>query len=64
MNNFSDTLVYLRKRDGLSQQELANKMNVSRSLIGMFESGQRMPLSLIDSLWTVHAEFRINLENP
>ena len=63
MNNFSDTLVYLRKRDGLSQQELANKMNVSRSLIGMFESGQRMPsievLEAIADTFNVGADFLI-----
>ena len=43
MSKFSDTLVYLRKRAGFSQQELADKMEVSRSLVGMYESGQRMP---------------------
>lgn len=63
MSNFSDTLVYLRKRDGLSQQELANKMNVSRSLIGMFESGQRMPsievLESIADTFNVGADFLI-----
>lgn len=43
MSSFSDTLIYLRKRDGISQQELANKVDISRSQIGMYETGQRMP---------------------
>ena len=60
MSNFSDTLVYLRKRDGLSQQELANKMNVSRSLIGMFESGQRMPS--IEVLETIADTFNVGID--
>jgi len=40
---FSDNLVFLRKREGLSQQELANKVGLSRSAISMYESGARMP---------------------
>lgn len=63
MNRFSDTLTYLRKRDGLSQQELADKMGVSRSLIGMFESGQRMPsievLEAIADVFNVGTDFLI-----
>lgn len=63
MSNFSDTLIYLRKRDGLSQQELANKTNVSRSLIGMFEAGQRMPsievLESIADVFNVGTDFLI-----
>lgn len=63
MSKFSDTLVYLRKRDGLSQQELADKMSVSRSLIGMYEAGQRMPsfemLEALADIFNVNMDFLI-----
>ena len=43
MAALSDMLVYLRKREGLSQQELADKLNMTRSAIGMYETGKREP---------------------
>lgn len=43
MAQFKDMLVYYRKRDGLSQRELASKIGVSASTIGMYESGKRFP---------------------
>ena len=61
MSKFSDTLVYLRKRAGFSQQELADKMEVSRSLVGMYESGQRMPsyemLEALADIFNVNIDF-------
>lgn len=43
MTQLSDMLVYLRKRQKLSQQELAGKTGISRSAISMYETGQREP---------------------
>ena len=43
MNTFADMLKYLRKREGLSQRELAYKLKLSPSSIGMYESGKRFP---------------------
>lgn len=40
---FNDVLVYLRKRTGLSQVELAQKTGLSRSAISMYETGKREP---------------------
>lgn len=43
MSDFKDMLIYYRKRDGYSQRELAKKIGVSASTIGMYESGKRFP---------------------
>lgn len=43
MAQLSEMLVFLRKREGLSQQELAEKLKISRSSIGMYETGKREP---------------------
>lgn len=43
MNNFSDMLKYLRKREGLTQQELAKKLDISKSTVSMYENGNREP---------------------
>ena len=40
---FSDILKNLRVRKKLSQGDLANMLGVSRSAIGMYEAGDRMP---------------------
>ena len=40
---FADKLIRLRKRMGLSQEELADKMNVSRQAVSKWESGQSVP---------------------
>lgn len=43
MATFADMLVYLRKREGLSQAQLAEKTGLKRSTIGMYETGKREP---------------------
>lgn len=43
MATFSDMLTYLRKQDGLSQKDLADKTGLTRSAIGMYETGKREP---------------------
>lgn len=43
MSHFSDTLVSLRRQLGLSQQQLAEGTGLSRSAIGMYETGRREP---------------------
>lgn len=43
MAQFADMLAYLRKRSDLSQQELADKLDMTRSAIGMYETGKREP---------------------
>lgn len=43
MNYFGTRLKYLRKQDGLVQQDLANALGVSKSTISMYETGNREP---------------------
>lgn len=43
MAKLSDMLVYLRKRSGLSQQALSDRLGITRSAIGMYETGKREP---------------------
>lgn len=43
MSYFSDTLLHLRRKAGLSQQQLADGLGLSRSAIGMYETGKREP---------------------
>lgn len=40
---FNDNLKYLRKMEGLTQEELAYKLNVSRQSVTKWESGQAVP---------------------
>ena len=40
---YNDVLVYLRKREGLSQTELAKRTGLTRSAISMYETGRREP---------------------
>ena len=42
-NSFSENLKTLRKFKNLSQDKLADELKLSRSLVGMWESGQRKP---------------------
>lgn len=39
----SDKIIGLRKSNGMSQEDLAEKLNVSRQAISRWESGTAMP---------------------
>ena len=43
MGNFQSVLKSLRKANGLTQDELAKILKISRSTIGMYENGSRVP---------------------
>ena len=43
MGNFWSVFKALRMASGLTQQELADKLKISRSTIGMYETGAREP---------------------
>ena len=61
MGNFQSVLKTLRKSFGLTQDELANKLEVSRSTIGMYESGSREPdyktLGAIADFFNVNTDY-------
>ena len=40
---FKEMLKYYRKKSGMSQAELAKKLDISPSTIGMYEQGRREP---------------------
>lgn len=56
--NFSDKLQILRKNKGLTQEALADKLNVSRQAVAKWESGQAYPD--IDELIEFRLEANIN----
>ena len=43
MGSFASVFKNLRIKSGLTQQEMASRLNISRSSIGMYESGEREP---------------------
>lgn len=57
MSSFSETLKKLRKQDGLTQAEAARQMGITRSALGMYETGKREPdfetLELIADFYNV-----------
>lgn len=59
MSRFQDMLIFLRKREGLSQLELAEKLGISKSTISMYEQGQRKPS--FEMLEAIADYFNINM---
>lgn len=43
MNLFPKVLEFLRKKENLTQEQLAKELHISRSAIGMYEKGNRKP---------------------
>ena len=41
--NFSEKLIRLRKREGISQEELASYLEVSRQAVSRWEQGTALP---------------------
>ena len=61
MGNFANVFKKLRLSMGLTQEELASKLNISRSRIGMYETGSREPdfetLELIADFFNVDMDY-------
>jgi len=62
--SFEDKLIALRKRKGLSQEDFANELNVSRQSVFKWESGQNTPdiskLKKIAQLFEVSLDFLLD----
>ncbi len=43
MNDFQHNLRKLRKNRNLTQKQLADELGISRSLISLYETGERLP---------------------
>ena len=56
----SEKLYLLRKKSGLSQEQLAEQLNVSRQAISKWESGQSVPES--DKLLSISSYFNVSLD--
>lgn len=56
----SEKLYALRKKSGLSQEQLAEQLHVSRQAISKWESGQSIPES--DKLITISQYFNVTLD--
>ncbi len=57
---FSEKLQILRKQDNLTQEELAEKLYVSRTAVSKWESGRGYPS--IDSLKSIAGYFRVTVD--
>ncbi len=68
MSSFSETLIRLRKQDGLTQMEAAERMGISRSALAMYETGKREPdfetLELIADFYNVNMDTLIGRSDP
>ena len=56
----SEKLYTLRKKSGLSQEQLAEQLNVSRQAISKWETGQSVPES--DKLLAISSYFNVSLD--
>ena len=64
--NLSEKIVMHRKSAGLSQEELAEKLNLSRQAVSRWESGTAMPdagnILQLSKLFGVTADYLLNDE--
>lgn len=64
----SEKILYCRKKSGLSQEALAQKLNVSRQAVSKWETGEATPdisnLALLAKEFNVTADWLISDEEP
>ena len=64
---FKDNLKILRNKKGLSQVALAEQLGFSKSLIGLYETGDRMPsfeaLEVIADYFNVSIDYLMGKDN-
>lgn len=60
LSRFSDMLFYLRRREGLSQAELGEKLGIAKSTVSMYERDERKPS--FEMLEAIADFFNINMD--
>ena len=67
MGEFKNIFKELRKAAGLNQAEMAKRLGISRSTVGMYETGQREPdfetLEMIADFFNVDVDYLIGRTN-
>ena len=58
--SFSEKILYLRTRNGMSQEVLADKLSVSRQAVSKWESGVTLPET--DKLIIISDMFKVSLD--
>lgn len=65
---FAQKLIYLRKQNGLSQEELAERLGVSRQAVSRWEQGNSYPdlpnLQKLTQTFAVSADYLIQEDSP
>ena len=61
MNNLSKNLKKIRKDNNLSQEQLADKLQVSRQAISKWESGSAYPE--MEKILQICKEFDVNIDD-
>ena len=70
MKTFSEKLLELRRREGLSQEQLADRLGVTRQSVSKWESGTAAPelskLIALSELFSVSVDYLVKdyLEEP
>ena len=67
MINFGNKLKLLRLQDNMTQEELAQKLNLTKSVISAYETGLRLPsydvLIRIAKIFNVSTDYLLGLEH-
>ena len=59
MTYFGSRLKYLRKQDGITQEQLAKRLGIAKSTISMYENGHREPD--FESIEAIADFFNVNM---
>lgn len=61
--NFCSNIRYLRKKNGLTQKQMAEKLKISEGYVRMLERGQ-IPVRMgILTIWDAHIAFGIPIQD-
>lgn len=61
MNYLGQNIKYLRKQKGLTQEKMANKLGITRSLVGAYEEGRAEPR--LQTLMNLSRYFKVSIDS-